>query len=110
MRITAGLFAAALLVGVSSVALAAGPEAATSGSGAGVMSKQQLMGELQRQGYSDISIAPSASDVYGGQGSTVTSHGGEAKSATPSTWSGTAEKNGQQVHITVDSSGHVTEH
>lgn len=110
MRITAGLFAAVLLTGVSSVALAAGPETGTSGSGAGVMTKEQVMNELQNQGYSHISIAPSAADLQGGSGNTVSPQSsGEARSVSPTTWSGTAEKNGQQVHITVDSAGHVTQ-
>jgi hypothetical protein len=109
MRITAGVFAAALLVGVSSVALAAGPETGTSGSGAGVMTKEQVVSELQNQGYSHVSIAPSVNDKMGGSGNTVSPQGGEAHSASPTTWAGTAERNGKEVRITVDSAGHVTE-
>lgn len=106
MRITAGVFAAALLVSMSSVALAAGSHA----TGAGVMTEEQVMNELHKQGYSDVSITPSANDKLGGSGSTVSSEGGgPARSSNPMSWVGTAEKNGKQVRITVDSAGHVTE-
>lgn len=84
-------------------------ETMNSGAGAGVMTKEQVMTELQHEGYSHIALEPTVMDNAGGSGNTVSPHGGEAHSGTAHTWAGTAEKDGQPVHITVDSAGHVTQ-
>ena len=104
--------AAALLLGVSSFALAqtssttttpapttgagttgAGMSgtAATGTSGSSVMSESQVMRELEQQGYSDIHLRED----------TATTQKGD--------WTGTAKKGGKEVNIHVDPSGKVSQ-
>jgi hypothetical protein len=97
MRSLTTSFAIALLVGASSLAMAAetskspsttGTSSATSGtSTGGVMSEAQVKQHLQKEGYTDINGLKEEKD---------------------GTWMGKAKHNGKAVTVDVDKSGKVT--
>jgi hypothetical protein len=106
MMARTALTAAAVLLSVSSLALAqtsptspssrpvtpapsgstASPGAGGSGSSAGTISGEQIKGALEQHGYSDVQVQP------GANGHSVT-----------------AKKDGRQVRLNVDATGHVTQ-
>jgi hypothetical protein len=105
-------FATALLVGLSSIVLAAGttPNAGTT-TLTGQAVPQNVTQKLEQAGYSNINLKPMATRSLSGS-TTAPSSANNASGTTANAaraWVGTATKGGKQVNIEVDPTGNVME-
>lgn len=72
------------------------------------MTEGQIKQKLQHEGYSNVTLERAPSSGSSSSGSTTTSGATRSLSNQPE-WTGTATKNGKEVHIQINSQGQVTE-
>lgn len=72
------------------------------------MTESQIKQKLQQEGYSNVTLEHATSSGSSASGAT-TGSGATRSLSNPPEWTGTATKNGKQVHIQVDRQGQVTE-
>jgi len=106
MKQIAAVAAAALLAASAAFAQTSTTNpAATSGQ---QMTDSQVKQKLQHEGYSNVTLERAPSSGSSSSGSTTSSGATRSLSNQPE-WTGTATKNGKEVHIQVNSQGQATE-
>jgi hypothetical protein len=117
MKLSLGVCATALLLGLSPLALAQSPSTHRDApvAGGGVMSEAQVIQRLESRGYSNVKLTPLQPNALDTRPQEQNNSGSSTPSAHPQDypahvgWNGTATRNGRQVNIYVDQQGNVRE-